>query len=66
MILTELCGYGIAENGISVNSTNKRNTSLERACRDDSNDTKYCQKMNYVPLEIRRQTAAISLSVYSY
>ena len=25
MILTELRGYGIAENGISVNSTNKPN-----------------------------------------
>jgi len=41
MILTELRGYGIAENGISVISTNKPNTSLERAWRDDSNDTKY-------------------------
>jgi len=31
MILTELRGYGIAEKGISVNSTNKPNTSLKKA-----------------------------------
>jgi len=33
MIMTELRGYGI--------STNKPNTSFERALRDNPNDTKY-------------------------
>jgi len=59
MILTELRGYGIAENGISVISTNKPNTSLERAWSDDSNDTKHSilpkNELAYVPLEIRRR-----------
>ena len=41
MILTELRGYGPAENDNSVNSTNAQNTSLERAWRDYFNDTKY-------------------------
>ena len=31
MILTELRGYEIAENGISVITTNKPNASLDRA-----------------------------------
>jgi len=46
MIFTELRCYGIAENGNSVNSTNKPNTSLERAWRDESKvpNTKYCER----------------------
>ena len=60
MIFTELRCYGIAENGNSVNSTNKPNTSLERAWRDESKvpNTKYCEKMSYVPLEIRRSSTS--------
>jgi len=61
MILTELRGYEIAENGISVITTNKPNASLDRAWRDDSNDTNYSilTKMSYVPLEIRRWNVII-------
>jgi len=57
MNLTELRGYGIAEHGISVNSINKPNTSLESAGRADSNDTKYSitPKISYVPLRIKRR-----------
>jgi len=60
MIFTELRCYGIAENGISVNSTNKPNTSLERAWKDKSKvpNTKCCEKMSYVPLEIGRSSTS--------
>jgi len=51
MILTELRGYGIAENGISengisVNSTNKPNTSLKEVEETIPTipNTQYCPK----------------------
>ena len=62
MILTELRGYGIAENRISVNSkTNQIHhwKELEETIQTIPN-TQYCQKMSYVPLEI------IFFILYSY
>jgi len=57
MILTELRGYGIAENGISVNSqTNQIHHWKEREETIPTiPNTQYYQKMIDVPLEIRRR-----------
>ena len=64
MILTELRGYGIAENGISVNSEKKHHLKELEETIPTIPTTQYCQK--WVTFSVTTTISAIKEGVRMY